>query len=167
MRDFPPVVPAFTTPSAPVRLAPHRRPAADRDGAFAHPDTRSPRRYLLWTLRQQWTTLLVSSLVGVVEWLPGSVGPYLVGRIVDEGILARDLAVVGQLSLILAGIALAGVVAGVLRHTFIVRTWLVAMYGSMKLVTRKTTQMGTCCRNGCRPGRSSASPTATPISWAL
>ena len=142
MRDFPPVVPAFTTPSAPVRVAAHRRSAADRDGAFARPDTRSPRRYLLWTLRQQWTTLLVSSLVGVVEWLPGSVGPYLVGRIVDEGILARDLTVVGRLSLILAGIALAGVVAGVLRHTFIVRTWLVAMYGSMKLVTRKTTQMG-------------------------
>ncbi len=142
MRDFPPVVPAFTTPSAPVRVAAHRRSTADRDGAFARPDTRSPRRYLLWTLRQQWTTLLVSSLVGVVEWLPGSVGPYLVGRIVDEGILARDLTVVGRLSLILAGIALAGVVAGVLRHTFIVRTWLVAMYGSMKLVTRKTTQMG-------------------------
>ena len=44
--------------------------------------------------------------------------------------------------MILLGVALAGVVAGVLRHTLIVRTWLVAMYGSMKLITRKTTQMG-------------------------
>ena len=93
-------------------------------------------------LKQQRGTLLVSSLIGVVEWLPGWLGPYLVGRIVDEGILARNLSVVGWLSLILLGIALAGVVAGVLRHTFIVRTWLVAMYGSMKLVTRKATQMG-------------------------
>ena len=49
---------------------------------------------------------------------------------------------VGWLSLILLGVSLAGVVAGVLRHTLIVRTWLVAMYGSMKLITRKTTQMG-------------------------
>ncbi len=110
--------------------------------SFAHPDTRSGRRYLFWMLRQQRSTLIVGSLVGVVEWLPGSVGPYLIGRIVDQGILARDLGTVGRLSLILLGLALAGVVAGVLRHTLIVRAWLVAMYGSMKLVTRKTAQLG-------------------------
>ena len=44
--------------------------------------------------------------------------------------------------MIMLGLSLAAVVAGVLRHTLIVRTWLIAMYGSMKLITRKTTQMG-------------------------
>ena len=42
--------------------------------------------------------VLVSSLIGVVEWLPGALGPYVVGRIVDEGIIARDLAAVGELA---------------------------------------------------------------------
>jgi ABC-type multidrug transport system fused ATPase/permease subunit len=40
------------------------------------------------------------------------------------------------------GLVIAGIIAGVLGHTVVVRTWLVAMYGTMKLVTRKVTQMG-------------------------
>jgi ABC-type multidrug transport system fused ATPase/permease subunit len=142
MRDFPPVVPDFITPYAnsepPSRRSRRAAPAA----SFVDPDTRGPHRYLFWFLRQQRGALLISSLIGVVEWLPGWLGPYLVGRIVDEGIIARDLAVVGWLSLILLGVSLAGVIAGVLRHTYIVRTWLVAMYGSMKLTIRQATHMG-------------------------
>jgi ABC-type multidrug transport system fused ATPase/permease subunit len=141
MRDFPPVVPDLSS-SVSYRPGPRSRTSATPRAAFIDPDTRSPRRYLFWLLKQQWTTLVVSSFIAVVEWLPGAVGPFLVGRIVDEGILAGNAATVGWLALILLVISLAGVVAGVLRHTLIVQTWLVAMYGSMKLVTRKTTQMG-------------------------
>ena len=137
MRDFPPVVPELTAISVPGSITP-----PDPAVSFAHPDTRSPRRYLFWMLRQQRGVLILGSLIGVVEWLPGSLGPYLVGQIVDQGILPKDLAAVGRLALMLLGLALAGVVAGVLRHSLIVRSWLFAMFGSMKLVTRKTTQMG-------------------------
>ena len=137
MRDFPPVVPSLSATPGPGTTQ-----LSDQAVSFASPDTRSAPRYLFWMLRQQRGVLIVGSLVGVVEWLPGSLGPYLVGQIVDQGILPKDLAAVGRLALILLGIALAGVVAGVLRHTLIVRSWLFAMYGSMKLVTRKTTQMG-------------------------
>ena len=85
---------------------------------------------------------MLSSLIAVIEWLPGSVGPYIVGKIVDEGIVPHDMTTVLRLSLIMFGLVIAGIVAGVLGHTFVVRTWLVAMYGTMKLVTRKATQMG-------------------------
>ena len=78
----------------------------------------------------------------VVEWLPGSVGPYIVGKIVDDGIVPHDMATVVRLSLIMFGLVIAGIIASVLGHTVVVRTWLVAMYGTMKLVTRKVTQMG-------------------------
>jgi ABC-type multidrug transport system fused ATPase/permease subunit len=70
------------------------------------------------------------------------VGPYIVGKIVDDGIVPHDMATVVRLSLIMFGLVIAGIIAGVLGHTFVVRTWLVAMYGTMKLVTRKVTQMG-------------------------
>ena len=109
---------------------------------FSSPQTRSGVRFLGWLLWQQLPLLLLSSLLSVIEWLPGSVGPYLVGKIVDDGILPGDLAVVGRLSLIMFGLVVIGIVASVLGHTLVVRTWLVAMYGSMKLVTRKATQMG-------------------------
>jgi ABC-type multidrug transport system fused ATPase/permease subunit len=77
-----------------------------------------------------------------VQWLPGAVGPYLVGRIIDDGITAGDLGVVGRLSLALVGLVLAGAIAGILAHSLVVRAWLVGMYAACKLVTRKVTQMG-------------------------
>src|SRR5687767_2020145 len=147
MHDFPPLVPDLAGPDARAHTTPTRRGRAAvrrrlsrRD--FSQPNTRSGVRFLGWLLWQQLPVLLLSSLISVIEWLPGSVGPYLVGKIVDEGIIPGDLATVGRLSLIMFGLVIIGIIAGVLGHTVVVRTWLVAMYGSMKLVTRKATQMG-------------------------
>ena len=109
---------------------------------FSQPDTRSGVRFLGWLLWQQLPVLLLSSLISVIEWLPGSVGPYLVGKIVDEGIIRATWRPSVRLSLIMFGLVIIGIIASVLGHTVVVRTWLVAMYGSMKLVTRKATQMG-------------------------
>ena len=78
----------------------------------------------------------------MLEWLPGSLGPYFVGRIIDEGIIGRDLAAVVQWVAILAAITLVGIAAGIAGHTLIVRTWLVGMYGPMKMVSRKAAQLG-------------------------
>jgi ABC-type multidrug transport system fused ATPase/permease subunit len=147
MHDFPPLVPdmagldfsAYTT-SAPSRRPMVRKRLPRRD--FVDVDTRSASRFLGWLLWQQLPALVLSSLIAVIEWLPGSVGPYIVGKIVDEGIVPHDMTTVLRLSLIMFGLVIAGIVAGVLGHTFVVRTWLVAMYGTMKLVTRKATQMG-------------------------
>jgi hypothetical protein len=173
MHDFPPVVPDFedtaaALPPTPGRTAVAVRPTAPAAGAargvaagaargvaegaargdFSHPDTRSPVRFLGWLLRQQRDTVVVLTLVTVVQWLPGAVGPYVVGRIIDDGIRARDLGVVGWLCLLLLGLVLAGAVAGVLSHTLIVRAWLVGMYGSISPVRWWPTwsSPGSCCR---------------------
>ena len=147
MHDFPPLVPdlagpdvrVYTTPTGKGRTVVRRRlPGHD----FRDPVTRSPARFLGWLLWQQLPILALSSLISVIEWLPGSVGPYIVGKIVDEGIVPHDMATVVRLSLIMLGLVIIGIIASVLGHTMVVRTWLVAMYGSMKLVTRKVTQMG-------------------------
>jgi ABC-type multidrug transport system fused ATPase/permease subunit len=147
MHDFPPLVPDLAGPDVRAHITPTRRGRAvvrrrlpRRD--FTQPNTRSGVRFLGWLLWQQLPLLLLSSLISVLEWLPGSVGPYLVGKIVDEGIIPRDLATVGRLSAIMFGLVVIGIAASVLSHTLVVRTWLVAMYGTMKLVTRKATQMG-------------------------
>ncbi|MFL6065547.1 MAG: ABC transporter transmembrane domain-containing protein [Friedmanniella sp.] len=150
MHDFPPVVPDFqdTAAAAPppsgenaVAVRADARARSSRTD-FSYPDTRSPARFLGWLVRQQLSTVILLSLVTVVQWLPGAVGPYVVGRIIDDGISARDLGTVGWLSLVLVVLVLVGAAAGVLSHTLIVRAWLVGMYGAIKLVTRKVTQMG-------------------------
>lgn len=156
MQSFPPYVPAFQdtvsrSHGAPPDLA---RPGsavavrADAPGArrsrgdFSFPDTRSPVRFLLWLLRQQRDTVVVLSLVTVAQWLPGAVGPFVIGRVIDDGITVGDLSVVGWWCLALLGLVLVGAVAGVLSHSLIVQAWLVALYGTTKMVTRKVTQMG-------------------------
>ncbi|WP_204910369.1 ABC transporter transmembrane domain-containing protein [Microlunatus spumicola] len=133
MHDFPPLVHAYSAEQA----------EGPRPGEiFAHPDLRGPKRFLLWLLRQQWQVVGVACLVSVLEWLPGSVGPYVIGRVIDSGIRAGDVGVTIRLLLVLLGLVLLGVGAGVLYHALVVRSWLIGMYGPMKLVTRKSTQLG-------------------------
>jgi len=135
MFDFPPQVPEFS-----ARPDTATRRVWTRD--FSDPDTRSPARFLGWLMWQQWPSLIVASLVAVVEFLPGAVGPFLIGQVIDRGISPRDLGAVWFWSMLLLGTICVGIGFGILRHTMIVGQWLKAMYGSMKLVTRKTTQMG-------------------------
>ncbi|MDN5762103.1 MAG: ABC transporter ATP-binding protein/permease [Microlunatus sp.] len=142
MRDFPPVVPEFTATASTGPGPTVRASAQAKAQPFVAPDTRSPTRYLWWLLGQQWPVLVVSSVLAMLEWLPGAVGPFLVGRIIDQGIIGGDWSAVWRYAGGLLGLALVGVTAGVLGHTYVVRSWLIAMYRSMKLVTRKTTQMG-------------------------
>lgn len=135
MFDFPPHVPEFSArPKAGVQRA------WTRD--FRDPDTRSPQRFLGWLLWQQAPGLTVASLTAVVEFVPGAIAPYLIGQVIDRGITPGDLGAVWFWSLLLLGITCIGIGFGILRHTMIVSQWLIAMYGSMKLVNRKTTQMG-------------------------
>src|ERR671917_2042893 len=144
MRDFPPLVADFDQPSTPGPEGPKPgvRTRAPRRGTFADPETRSPARFLAWLLGQQWQVIFVSAVTAVLEWVPGAIGPYLIGRIVDEGITARDPGRVGELGLILLGLIVIGVTAGVLNHTIVVRSWLIGMYGPMMMVNRKSVQLG-------------------------
>ncbi len=86
--------------------------------------------------------LAMISLVALTQMLPGSIGPYLVGRAVDEGIIPGNMSAVLDWSLVLLVIIVLGAAGGILWHTLIVRAWLVSMYAVTKMVTRKTTQMG-------------------------
>jgi ABC-type bacteriocin/lantibiotic exporter with double-glycine peptidase domain len=136
MHDFPPVVPGM--PSDTRRGRSIGLPARD----FGMPDTRGPVRFLLWLNWQQAPALAVASLLAVLEFAPGAVGPYLVGVAIDRGIVPHDLAVVLTWSAMLLGLILVGAGAAVLRHTFIVRTWIVSMFATMKLVTRTSVRLG-------------------------
>ncbi len=134
MYDFPPLVRQYGE----TRRRRDRTPGE----LFAGPDLRSPVRFLIWLLRQQWPTLLLACLLSVVEWLPGSLGPYLIGRIVDDGIVPGDTGATWQLLAALFGLILVGIAGSIGNHTVVVRTWLVGLYGPLKLVTRKATQLG-------------------------
>ena len=128
MRDYPPTVTAFSA-------GPDRIPGDE-------PDTRSPGAFLRWLLMRQPEVIASAIVVGVLWQLPLTVGPWLFGRAVDEGILAGST----QQTLFWAGLLLLvtviGAVFGIAMHTLVVRSWLIGIYGTVLLVTRKAVQMG-------------------------
>ena len=124
MHDFPPRIDAYTRVET------------------ARPDTRSPARFLLWTLRVQADVLVALAVSGLAWFLPSALSPYLLGRTIDAGILVGDWrATVGWAGL-LALVILIGAASGIVMHTFAVRGWLISLYGTQKLVTRKSAQLG-------------------------
>ncbi len=124
MHDFPPRIDAYTRAET------------------ARPDTRSPARFLLWMLRVQWDVLVALSLWGLAWFLPSALSPYLLGRTIDVGIIAGDPWATAGWAGLLAVVILFGAASGIVMHTLAVRGWLIALYGTQKLVTRKSVQLG-------------------------
>ena len=128
MRDFPPVIDTF-----------YARGGGEPSAA---PDTRTRARFLLWMLKLQWPVILTTTALGMFWQLPPMFGPFIFGRAVDQGIVPGDAHATLQWAALLLAVTLIGAVFGILMHTYIVRTWLIALYGTMKMVTRKAAQMG-------------------------
>ncbi len=124
MHDFPPRLDAYTA------------------AATTLPDTRSPARFLAWVLRVQADVVVAMSVAGIFWFLPGALSPLLLGRAIDSGILRGDVTAVLGWSALLTLVILVGAAAGIIQHTLVVRSWLIALYGTQKLVIRKATQLG-------------------------
>ena len=128
MRDFPPTFTTFL-------------PEADGDAVIL-PDTRSPGAFLRWHLGQQPGVIAAATFVGFLWQLPLTLGPWLVGKAVDEGILAGSSSDLLRWAGLLGLVTVIGAVFGIAMHTLVVRSWLIALYGTIQMVARKSVQMG-------------------------
>src|SRR3954447_5628673 len=128
MRDFPPEISTFYS-------------AAGRKPGPA-PDTRTPTAFLWWLLRFQWPVIALSTLFAVLWQLPLTLGPLLFGKAVDDGIIPHSTSGTLYWASLLLLVTIIGAVFGIVLHTLVVRTWLIGLYGTMKMVTRKVVQMG-------------------------
>ncbi|MFC6288060.1 ABC transporter ATP-binding protein [Nocardioides sp. GCM10027113] len=131
MRDFPPSVTSYWTPEG--------TPDGSQQSV---PDTRSPLRFLRWMLRQQGSIVWVATALGVLWQLPLIVGPWIFGRAIDEGLVPGDTTAVAIGAGALLVVTIIGAVFGIALHTLVVRSWLISLYGTTKMVTRKAAQMG-------------------------
>src|SRR3954454_15110563 len=128
MRDFPPEISTFYS-------------AAGRKPGPA-PDTRTPAALLWWFLRMQWRLVLLTTAVGVLWQLPLTLGPWIFGKAIDDGIVPGAVDQTLKWAGLLLVVTLVGALFGIVMHTLIARSWLIALYGTMKIVTRKVVQMG-------------------------
>jgi len=128
MRDYPPTVTTFS-------IEPGDQPAPV-------PDVRTPGAFLRWQIRQQRSLVVAASCVGMMWQLPMTVGPWLVGRAVDDGILPGSTSGTLTWTGLLLFVTVVGAAFGIAMHTLVVRSWLVALYGTTLMVARKAVQMG-------------------------
>jgi ABC-type multidrug transport system fused ATPase/permease subunit len=128
MRDFPPEITTFYS-------------AAGRKPGPA-PDTRTPAAFLRWFMRYQWRVIALSTAFAVLWQLPLTVGPLLFGKAIDHGVRPHSASGTLFWAGLLLLATLIGATFGILLHTLVVRSWLIGLYGTMKMVTRKVVQMG-------------------------
>jgi ABC-type multidrug transport system fused ATPase/permease subunit len=128
MQDYPPRIATFFT--------------GTDDAPTPDPDIRSPAAFLRWVLGRQKALIALSSLCYALWFLPMTLGPWIFGRAVDEGIVGgSERALAGWAALLLLVVVIGGVF-GIVSHTLVVRSWLVSLYGTLEMVTRKVAQMG-------------------------
>lgn len=128
MQDFPPRVATFFT--------------GTDDAPSPDPDTRTPAAFLRWMLGQQKALIALSSLCYALWFLPLTLGPWIFGRAIDEGIVGGSSSALAGWAALLLAVVLVGAVFGIVSHTLVVRSWLVGLYGTLEMVTRKAAQMG-------------------------
>ncbi|MFP5416709.1 MAG: ABC transporter ATP-binding protein [Actinomycetes bacterium] len=106
------------------------------------PETRSPARFLGWMLRTQADLVVASTLLVVVWQLPSVFSPWILGRAIDAGVVDRDpWQTVGWAGLLLLAVVIGGL-GGILQHTVVVRSWLIALYGTTKRVSHAAGRLG-------------------------
>ena len=128
MQDYPPRIATFYTGT-------DSAPTPD-------PDTRSPLAFLRWILGRQKGLIALSSFCYSLWFLPMTLGPWIFGRAVDQGIVGGSEAALAGWAALLFLVVVIGGIFGVVSHTLVVRSWLVALYGALEMVTRKVAQMG-------------------------
>ena len=106
------------------------------------PDLRSPGRFL-WriTWLQRWTVLGGMAL-GVTWMTAQALVPYVLGRVVDEGIAGQDGDALRTWVLVLLALAVVQGASGVMRHRFAVANWILACFRTTQWVSDQTIRLG-------------------------
>ncbi|RYV52192.1 ABC transporter transmembrane domain-containing protein [Pengzhenrongella frigida] len=106
------------------------------------PPLTSPLAYLWWQARAQWGILLGAIVVGVVGNVAGAFLPYVIGRIVDDGLTDGVSPALLTGCLVLAAVGAVQVVCNVVGHRLDIQNWLRAAFASSQLIGHHVTRTG-------------------------
>ncbi|MFC7329456.1 ABC transporter transmembrane domain-containing protein [Marinactinospora rubrisoli] len=116
------------------------------------PDHRSPWRYVVWTARRQWRTLVLASLLSILFMGVQALPPALIGRALDAGLSERDPRALLFWVAILLAAGVAQAVLAALAHRADVYNWFHAGYRTMQIVARRAGRLGITLRRRVSSG---------------
>ncbi|MEO3793596.1 ABC transporter ATP-binding protein [Nonomuraea sp. B10E15] len=105
------------------------------------PDIRSPLRYLWWTARRQWPSLLPGIGFATLWWLVQALMPAVLGRGIDA-VTAKDTRALLLWAGVLLALGLLQAYTGLMRHRMAVHTWLSAAYRTVQVTARQAARLG-------------------------
>lgn len=111
-------------------------------GSAGAPGEASAGAFLMWFLWQQRAYVGLGFLVGLLWAVPGALSPYLLGRVIDEGVVPGAWDATLAWGGLLTVLVLIGVAGGILLHTVEVLGWIQARYRTMVLVGAVSSQLG-------------------------
>jgi ABC-type multidrug transport system fused ATPase/permease subunit len=106
------------------------------------PDHASPLRFLTWIARVQFRSLAAGAAYGIVWMLSQSLMPYVIGRAIDQGVVAKDDSALLAWSGALLALGAVQAFTGVMRHRMAVFNWLSSAYRTVQVVARQATRLG-------------------------
>ncbi len=106
------------------------------------PPLRSPRALLWWHAREQAGVLLAAIAVGVLTSVAGALLPYMLGRVVDDGLAEGISPALLAGCAALLGVGMVQVAGNVLVHRLEVENWLRAAFASSQLIGRHVSRTG-------------------------
>ncbi|WP_026531901.1 ABC transporter ATP-binding protein [Arthrobacter sp. H41] len=116
------------------------------------PNIASPTRYLAWLASKQKGTLCAGILFGAVLMAAQAAMPFLLGRAIDEGILAGDPAALSRWVSGLLVLMVVQAAADTASHRAAVSNWMQAAFRSAQLVGHKITRTGEALPNSLATG---------------
>nr|WP_209068119.1 ABC transporter ATP-binding protein [Arthrobacter pigmenti] len=106
------------------------------------PDLRTPTRYLLWLASKQKGTLAAAVVLETLLMVAQAVVPFVLGRAIDDGIIAGNTDTLLMWVSVLVALTLAQAFAGMLGHRAAISNWMQAAFKSIRLVGFKITRTG-------------------------
>lgn len=106
------------------------------------PAGRGPLRYLWWLVTSQRRRAVTGALLGSAWMVNLTLPPYLLSRVVDDGLApGRPLVLAGWLAALL-GAGIANTTFATLRHRTMTRIRMDAMHRTVRVVVRQATRLG-------------------------
>ncbi|TDD10315.1 ABC transporter ATP-binding protein [Nonomuraea diastatica] len=105
------------------------------------PDIRSPLRYLWWTARRQWPSLLAGIGFATLWWLVQALMPAVLGKGIDA-VTAKDSQALLFWAAVLLALGLLQAFTGLMRHRMAVHTWLSAAYRTVQVTASQAARLG-------------------------
>lgn len=92
--------------------------------------------------KEQWGTLAMGMVFGIIWMSSQAVLPAVIGRAIDRGVAAEDSDQLLYWAGVMLLIGLVQAVSGIMRHRYAVTNWLVAAYRTVQLVGRQSVNLG-------------------------